>query len=119
MHEVKLRYTSHPSPLLVQDLAALRRQGGSDSVHLRLRFKRGLHPFFPPRVELMGPRFQGPVLGALCSHPLLQLAFWDPWMRQQELLELLKAFLQVCLHEMCCMPSSAVDLHVLLSCMQA
>lgn len=82
--------------LTSQDLAWLSRQGGSDSVHLRLHFKRGLHPFFPPRVELMAPRFLGPVLGALCSHPLLQLAFWDPWMRQQEMLELLKAFLQVC-----------------------
>ncbi|KAK9806493.1 hypothetical protein WJX73_002810 [Symbiochloris irregularis] len=83
-----------PQCPLAKDLTALHRQGGSDGVHLRLRFKRGLHPFFPPRVELVGPRFVGPVLGALCSHPLLQLAFWDPWMRQQELLELLKAFLQ-------------------------
>ena len=79
----------------IQDLATLKDRGGEGCVHLRLKFKRGLHPFFPPAVQLVGPRFHGPLLGALCSHPMLQLNCWDPWLRQQELLEHLKTFLQV------------------------
>ena len=51
----------------------LERRHGQGNVQLRLRFKRGLHPFYPPSVELLRPRFCGPLLGALASHPLLQV----------------------------------------------
>ena len=55
----------------------LERRHGQGSVQLRLRFKRGLHPFYPPSVELLRPRFCGPLLGALASHPLLQVLIYS------------------------------------------
>ena len=65
----------HASSLVqnTQDMVELERQHGPGSVQLRLKFKRGLHPFYPPSVELLRPRFCGPLLGALASHPLLQV----------------------------------------------
>lgn len=38
------------------------RRFGSSSVQLQLVFKRPLHPFYPPSVQLVSPRFQGPIL---------------------------------------------------------
>lgn len=35
----------------VQDLATLGRRHGMPTVHLRLAFARGLHPFYPPSLE--------------------------------------------------------------------
>lgn len=69
----------------LQDMAELRRRHGHAGVRLRLRFKRGLHPFYPPSVELLQPRFCGPLLGALASHPLLQV----------------RSHLSVCLEPLC------------------
>jgi baculoviral IAP repeat-containing protein 6 len=83
---------------IAQDLRELDRQHGRNHVCLRLRFKRGLHPFFPPQVQLLRPRIVGPVPGALASHPMLQLSTWDPWRSQRDLLEQLCLFLEVCLH---------------------
>jgi hypothetical protein len=57
----------------LQDMAELERRHGQADVRLRLRFKRGLYPFYPPAVELLQPRFCGPLLGALASHPMLQV----------------------------------------------
>lgn len=34
------------------------------------------------------------VLGAAASHPMLHQANWDPWRRQAELIEQVKAFLE-------------------------
>lgn len=60
-----------------------------------MHFKRGLHPFYPPTVQLLRPRCRAPLLGALSSHPMLQLAAWDPWRPQKDLIEQLRLFLQV------------------------
>ena len=38
------------------------RRFGASSVQLQLVFKRPLHPFYPPSVQLVSPRFQGPLL---------------------------------------------------------
>ena len=73
---LKFKRGVHPLKTLLrtlQDMADLERAHGQASVQLRLRFKRGLHPFYPPSVELLRPRFCGPLLGALASHPLLQV----------------------------------------------
>jgi len=66
------RARPHAEPTL-QDMAELERRHGQADVRLRLRFKRGLYPFYPPAVELLQPRFCGPLLGALASHPMLQV----------------------------------------------
>ena len=36
----------------LQDLAILGRRHGMSTVHLRLAFARGLHPFYPPSLEV-------------------------------------------------------------------
>lgn len=79
-----------------QDLRELDRLHGRSDLCLRLKFKRGLHPFFPPQVQLLRPRFLGAVPGAVASHPMLQLAKWDPWRSQRNLLKELRQFLEVC-----------------------
>ena len=40
----------------VQDMATLSHRGPVSTVHLRLAFARGLHPFYPPSLEVR--RFQ-------------------------------------------------------------
>lgn len=46
----------------LQDMREAGRRFGSSSVQLQLVFKRPLHPFYPPSVQLVSPRFQGPIL---------------------------------------------------------
>jgi hypothetical protein len=55
----------------------------------------GLHPFYPPALQLLRPRLAGPVPAALASHPALRLDHWDPWRTQKQLLQLLRGFLGV------------------------
>ena len=43
--------------MCVQDLATLGLRHGMSTVHLRLAFARGLHPFYPPSLE--ASPFQG------------------------------------------------------------
>lgn len=73
----------------------LQEKYGYCEVQLRVTFMRGLHPFYPPTVELVRPRMSPVVACALASHPLLCLERWDPWKPCAELLYELKAFLQV------------------------
>lgn len=84
----------------MQGLQKLRQEHDKGHVHLQLSFKRGLHPFYPPLLDVLYPRFTGPVAGALTSHPVTQLQHWDPWITQRELVAKLKAFLEVglCVH---------------------
>ncbi|KAL0054327.1 hypothetical protein WJX82_007206 [Trebouxia sp. C0006] len=91
--DMKLTEFDSSTPIS-QGLRAIHRQHECDYVHLRLSFKRGLHPFYPPLLDLLHPRFKGPVSGALASHPVAQLQHWDPWGTQRELAAKLKAFLQ-------------------------
>ncbi|KAK9866258.1 hypothetical protein WJX84_000376 [Apatococcus fuscideae] len=67
---------------------------GCGFVHLRLHFKRGLHPFHPPTAELLWPRCQRPFAGALSSHPMIQLRSWDPWKPVKELILQLRVFME-------------------------
>ena len=80
---------------LLQDLRELEQRHGQSTVVLRMEFKRGLHPFYPPAVRLLRPRCRAPLLGALSSHPMLRLRNWDPWRPQRDLFEQLRLFLQV------------------------
>ncbi|CAL8462440.1 g1973 [Coccomyxa elongata] len=91
--EVIFNQFAESSPL-AQDLRELERLHGRGEVCLRLKFKRGLHPFFSPQVQLLRPRCLGPIAGALASHPMLQLSKWDPWRPQRDLLENLRTFLE-------------------------
>lgn len=80
---------------LGKDFVELRKRYGFSSVELLLTFKRGLHPFYPPRVEILRPRFKGPVAWAITSHPMLRIQNWDPWKLQKEVLMQIKDFLQI------------------------
>lgn len=80
---------------MLQDLRQLAQEHGQCEIVLRMEFKRGLHPFFPPSIQLVRPRCRAPLIGALSSHPMLQLAHWDPWRPQKDLIEQLQLFLQV------------------------
>lgn len=57
---------ARPSPApaypRLQDMHQAGRRFGTSSVQLQLVFKRPLHPFYPPSVQLVSPRFQGPIL---------------------------------------------------------
>ncbi len=64
---------------------------------------RGLHPFYPPRLEVVRPHLTEPLPGALASHPLLRLEHWDPTLTMQELLESIKGFLEVRVRLYACM----------------
>jgi baculoviral IAP repeat-containing protein 6 len=63
-----------PAAALAADLQQAGRRFGASAVQLQLVFKRPLHPFYPPAVQLVAPRFHGPVLrcGAVC------FALWVP-----------------------------------------
>jgi len=56
---------------------------------------RGLHPFYPPRVEVVRPHLSTPLPGALASYPLLRLGNWDPLMTMPQLFDHLRTFLEV------------------------
>jgi hypothetical protein len=84
-----------PPPLRTQqDMDAVARRHSTTTLQLRFTFMRGLHPFYPPRVEVVRPHLASPLLGALCSHPMLRLANWDPWRPMEEVVGSLKAFLE-------------------------
>lgn len=63
---------------LAADLHQSGRRFGLSSVHLQFAFKRGLHPFYPPSVRVLSPRFIGPVLGVVSCFPMVHPQNWDP-----------------------------------------
>ncbi|EFN57878.1 hypothetical protein CHLNCDRAFT_141888 [Chlorella variabilis] len=83
-----------PASPLAQDMQQAGRRFGSSSVQMHIVFKRPLHPFYPPSVQLVSPRFQGPILGAVASHPLFAIKGWDPTLSARDALLLLKQFLE-------------------------
>jgi hypothetical protein len=91
--DVSLAGFSPASPLAA-DLAQAGRLFGLSSVLLRIDFRRGLHPFYPPSVRLVSPRMQGPVLEAVACHPLFAADRWDPVTPAREALLCVKAFLE-------------------------
>lgn len=84
-----------PLDFWLQDMQQFNRRWHCANVHLRVHYIRGLHPFAAPSVEIVRPHFQGPILGALASHPMLHQANWDPWRSQVELFQQIKMFLEV------------------------
>ncbi len=56
-----------------QDLATLGRRHGMSTVHLRLAFARGLHPFYPPSLEVSSSQRQL----AHCTHMRVLLVLAD------------------------------------------
>lgn len=51
-----------PSSPLAADMREAGRRLGTSSVQLHVVFKRPLHPFYPPSLQLVSPRFLGPIL---------------------------------------------------------
>ncbi len=81
--------------MMLQDMLEVSRRFSQSTVHLRFSFKRGLHPFYPPAVEIIRPHLQAPMPGAVASHPMLKLQNWDPWRRNVDVFKVLKEFLEV------------------------
>ena len=54
---------------------------GYGHVEIELIFTPDLHPFYPPQVKIVRPRFKGWILGAVMTHPMLNLRSWDPMRR--------------------------------------
>eukprot|EP00879_Flechtneria_rotunda_P020010 GHRR01021037.1.p1 GENE.GHRR01021037.1~~GHRR01021037.1.p1 ORF type:complete len:401 (+),score=118.20 GHRR01021037.1:516-1718(+) len=79
---------------LAKDMQEVSTKWAVSSIQLRFTFMRGLHPFYPPRLEVVRPHLSGPLPGALSSHPLLRLEHWDPWMNMSQLLDKIKEFLE-------------------------
>eukprot|EP00798_Chlamydomonas_sp_ICE-L_P023073 gene23073-30265_t len=46
-----------------KDLQLIQRRYHYSTVKVHITFKRGLHPFYPPSLELKRPHFQGHMLG--------------------------------------------------------
>jgi hypothetical protein len=76
---------SSDSPLYT-DLTQLDDRYGYAFVEIHLRFQRDLHPYFPPIVSIVRPRFDGFVMGQLTALRALQLTHWDPLMGARKLL---------------------------------
>ncbi|GFR51569.1 hypothetical protein Agub_g13905, partial [Astrephomene gubernaculifera] len=64
---------------MAKDMREVSRRYFYSTVRLRLRFMRGLYPFYPFAVEVVWPRLAGPLLGAVASHPMLATDKWDPF----------------------------------------
>jgi hypothetical protein len=80
---------------MLQDMQQAGRKYGTSTVQLQIKFKRHLHPVFPPSVRVVAPRFQGPILAAIASHPILSSEGWDPMLSAREFLLVIKTFLEV------------------------
>lgn len=93
--EVYLAGFSTEKSDLATDLYQTGRHFGLSSVHLQITFKRGLHPFYPPSIQVLSPRFVGPVLGAVSCFPMLHPQNWDPIASAKDIILNIKDFLEV------------------------
>ncbi|GAX75755.1 hypothetical protein CEUSTIGMA_g3198.t1 [Chlamydomonas eustigma] len=84
----------NPESKLQQDMQEMQRKYAVSFVKLIISFKRGLHPFYPPSIEVVRPHFKGSVATAVASHPLLKLGNWDPLRPVSELINHIKVFLE-------------------------
>lgn len=92
--EVYLAGFSTEKSDLATDLYQTGRHFGLSSVHLQITFKRGLHPFYPPSIQVLSPRFVGPVLGAVSCFPMLHPQNWDPIASAKDIILNIKDFLE-------------------------
>lgn len=83
-----------PKSNLYKDMQEIQRRHQYSFVKLVLKFKRSLHPFYPPSVEVVRPHLKGCIAAAVASHPMLKLSNWDPWQPIEDLIRNLKLFLQ-------------------------
>ncbi|CAD7702080.1 unnamed protein product [Ostreobium quekettii] len=83
-----------PSSSLAEDIQELSKLYCDSSVQIHMTFKRGLHPFYPPQVEVIRPRFKMPLAWAVASHPMFHLSNWDPWLSPLDAILQIKDFLE-------------------------
>lgn len=79
----------HASPL-ARDLSFL--PSGRGVVRIMLHFKRGLYPFFPPLVHVVGPRLKAPIHLALTTHAAVA---WPTWKATRTIANVMACFRQV------------------------
>jgi hypothetical protein len=79
---------------LSDDLTAVKTKHGYDHVDIELIFTPDLHPFYPPQVKIIRPRFKGWILGAVMTHPMFVFSGWDPMRSTQEVLDHVRKLLQ-------------------------
>lgn len=65
---------------------------GSHATSARVQTCSASNPSQPP--QIVRPHLVPPMLGALCSHPMLRLANWDPWRPMEEVIAAIKAFVE-------------------------
>jgi baculoviral IAP repeat-containing protein 6 (apollon) len=83
-----------PGSPLASDLQAAGRCYGSSTVQMRISFRRGLQPFYPPAVRIISPRFYEPILSAVACHPMFDTDNWDFTLGAKDVILRVKSFLQ-------------------------
>eukprot|EP01041_Mallomonas_annulata_P009358 gene9358-19410_t len=68
----------NPDSDIATDLAMLESTHGYSHVELQMSFAMDLHPFFPPLVTIIQPRFTGSTFGKIAMIESLKLKNWDP-----------------------------------------
>eukprot|EP01052_Picozoa_sp_SAG31_P025608 SAG31_NODE_2254_length_6073_cov_3.048711_3_plen_206_part_00 len=94
VHHWRVKCRKFTGPL-GEDLTAVQQKYGYNHVELELHFTPDLHPFYPPKVTLVRPRFTGWILGAVMTHPMLALRGWDPMRPTACVLDQVRQMLQV------------------------
>lgn len=79
---------------LAADMASLDDDFGYNFVEIQLTFSVGLHPFYPPLVVLIRPRFEGFILGRIATLKCLQLTHWNPVLGIKTILKEIKKDLE-------------------------
>ena len=87
-----------PDSAMAADLQQAGRKYGVSSVQLQINFKRGLHPFYPPSLQVLSPRLEGCAMGAVACFPILKADNWDFLLSAKEVVLKIKEFLEVILH---------------------
>jgi baculoviral IAP repeat-containing protein 6 len=67
-----------PKSALARGLRRLVEEHGYDYVELSFSFARGIHPFYPPTVQIIRPRLAGGAMWRVMNAASLQLANWRP-----------------------------------------
>jgi baculoviral IAP repeat-containing protein 6 len=79
---------------LGEDLKQIETLYGYNHVEIEFTFTPDLHPFFPPQVKIVRPRFKGWILGAVMTHPMFVLSGWDPMRSTQAVIDHVRELLQ-------------------------
>ena len=79
---------------LGEELNQIEAMYGYNHVEIELIFTPDLHPFYPPQVRIVRPRFKGWILGAVMTHPMFVLDGWDPMRSTADVVEHVRALLQ-------------------------